>query len=163
MQSLGHGYAAAAAAAGYSILYTSPRTWHQHIYDHTPKKPTPHSMVDILGLGGDEGGQHGSRYAVHTPPHAGGGCGEHAGERGHDPPGSPDVYNSSLTSHVTHRPHNGIAAALMPDIQHHLAVKRETSPGPHGYHSKTETSRVGPMSPRINVTDMDPETGAGML
>ncbi|XP_074643153.1 uncharacterized protein LOC141900250 [Tubulanus polymorphus] len=31
-------------------MYTLPRTWHPHIYDKSPKKPTPHTIADILGL-----------------------------------------------------------------------------------------------------------------
>ncbi|XP_064603693.1 NK1 transcription factor-related protein 1-like [Liolophura sinensis] len=31
-------------------MFTTPRTWHPHIYDNSPKQPTPHSIVDILGL-----------------------------------------------------------------------------------------------------------------
>jgi hypothetical protein len=34
------------------MLYTTPRTWHPHIYDHPPKRSTPHSIDDILGTQG---------------------------------------------------------------------------------------------------------------
>ena len=33
----------------FAVLYTTPRTWHPHIYNHPPKRSTPHSIEDILG------------------------------------------------------------------------------------------------------------------
>ncbi len=33
----------------YTVVYTTPRTWHPHIYDKPRGRPTRHSIVDILG------------------------------------------------------------------------------------------------------------------
>jgi hypothetical protein len=38
-------------------IYTTPRTWHPHIYHKTPTAPTPHSITDILGLPQDRAGE----------------------------------------------------------------------------------------------------------
>ncbi|OWF45734.1 homeobox protein Dlx2a-like [Mizuhopecten yessoensis] len=32
-----------------SVFFTAPRTWHPHIYEKTPKQPTPHFISNILG------------------------------------------------------------------------------------------------------------------
>ncbi|XP_069140149.1 uncharacterized protein [Argopecten irradians] len=32
-----------------SAFFTAPRTWHPHIYEKTPKQPTPHFISNILG------------------------------------------------------------------------------------------------------------------
>lgn len=32
-------------------MYTTPRTWHPHIYYKPPSAPTPFFIADILGLG----------------------------------------------------------------------------------------------------------------
>lgn len=42
--------------------YTAPRTWHPHIYEKTPKEPTPHFITDILGLSREEDNRHCYRY-----------------------------------------------------------------------------------------------------
>lgn len=36
------------------VRYTMPRTWHPHIYDSTPKQPTPHFIENILGVAGND-------------------------------------------------------------------------------------------------------------
>ena len=36
------------------VMYTTPRTWHPHIYEKSPRQPTPHSIRDILGVVGGE-------------------------------------------------------------------------------------------------------------
>ena len=35
---------------GFPIFFTTPRTWHFHVYDKRPTRPTPHGITDILGL-----------------------------------------------------------------------------------------------------------------
>ncbi|XP_064630734.1 homeobox protein Nkx-6.3-like [Lineus longissimus] len=42
-------------------IYTTPRTWHQHIYHKTATAPTPHSITDILGLPRDRAGESSDR------------------------------------------------------------------------------------------------------
>lgn len=37
-----------------SSLFTAPRGWHPHIYEKTPKQPTPHFISNILGISYDK-------------------------------------------------------------------------------------------------------------
>ncbi|KAK6186001.1 hypothetical protein SNE40_008120 [Patella caerulea] len=48
-----------------TAIYTAPRTWHPHIYENSPKRPTPFRIVDILGTSDDRSKDKSSSTNVH--------------------------------------------------------------------------------------------------
>ena len=168
----GHFPAGGGAGRAPPKLYTTPRTWHAHIYDRPPKAPTPHLISDILGLGdrGDapldcraSGGGRGvgrrspdsgrsSPDDLRSPPPAYPPL-HHAPTNGHSPP---PVYHNGLP-----RPRTTMADQLRAGLEDQEGCCRGRDDSDGGY--SRAPSRADTDSPVDVTTDDSTSTLDGKL